>query len=274
MPRPSLRLTPHGHLVLEDAADAPELDERIASRLADAFSRGSGHGLLRLGAGEVGQALPPVFLWWRGFATRYVGGVVPATIARKIAAPTEAELASLVLTAPMMAGAEYLTPDVLRTLWREIAAALADVARRGENRPAELPQGPEPRLEPGRPRALQPGREPQRRRCAVRLPRHLHDPALRPGARAARAAGPGAARIRRRGQPREAAVAAAAGAARGRDLRLAAADGRRGRDFTTRCAGRRARRRACSPACPTWNVPASSCACRRRGAPAARRGRR
>ena len=34
-----------------------------------------------------------------------------------LAAPTEAELASLVLTAPMMAGAEYLTPDVLRALW-------------------------------------------------------------------------------------------------------------------------------------------------------------
>ena len=103
------------------------------------------------------------------------------------------------------------------------------VACRGKNRPAELPQGPESRLEPGRPRALQPGGEPQRRRCAVRLPRHLHDAAYRPGARAARAARPGAARIRRRGQSREAAVAAAAGAARRRDLRLAAADGRCGR---------------------------------------------
>ena len=102
MSRPSLRLTPHGHLVLEQSADAPELDEQVASRLDDAFARGSGHGLLRLGAGEVGQTLPPVFLWWRGFATRYVealclrpsgqnGAAVP-----DIAEPTEAELASLV----------------------------------------------------------------------------------------------------------------------------------------------------------------------------------
>ena len=35
----------------------------------------------------------------------------------------ESELAALVLTAPMMAGAEYLTQDVLRTLWEEMTAA-------------------------------------------------------------------------------------------------------------------------------------------------------
>jgi superfamily II DNA or RNA helicase len=136
MSHPSLRLTPHGHLVIELSPDAPEIDERIAGRLSDAFGRGGGFGLLQLGAGEVGHILPPVFLWWRGFAARYVaalclqssgaeGGVTSPSALPDIAAPTEAELASLVLTAPMMAGAEYLTPDVLRALWREIATALA-----------------------------------------------------------------------------------------------------------------------------------------------------
>jgi superfamily II DNA or RNA helicase len=124
MSRPSLHLTPHGHLVLEDSSDAPALDAGVASRLADAFSRGSGHGLLRLGAGEVGQTLPPLFLWWRGFAKRYVGELC-LQASPELAPPTEAELASLVLTAPMMVGAEYLTPDVLRILWGEIAASLA-----------------------------------------------------------------------------------------------------------------------------------------------------
>ena len=136
MSRPSLRLTPHGHLVLEPSADAPEIDARIAERLSDAFARGGGHGLLQLGAGEVGQTLPPVFVWWRGFAARYVaalclqspgtdGGAASSSAIPDVAAPTEAELASLVLTAPMMAGAEYLTPDVLRALWQETATALA-----------------------------------------------------------------------------------------------------------------------------------------------------
>ena len=72
MPHPSLRLTPHAHLIFEDASDAPELDARVAARLAEAFSRGSGEGLLRLGAGEVGQALPPLFLWWRGGLRRWL----------------------------------------------------------------------------------------------------------------------------------------------------------------------------------------------------------
>ena len=80
-------------------------------------------GSFSLGAGEVGQALPPVFVWWRGFAARYVAGLClhePGTqtgVLPDIPAPTEADLASLVLTAPMMTGAEYLTPDVLRGLW-------------------------------------------------------------------------------------------------------------------------------------------------------------
>src|SRR5207245_8459299 len=72
MPRLGLRLTPRRHILLEAAGDAPVLDDRIAERLADAFARGTGHGLLRLGAGEVGQALPPAFVWWRGFAARSV----------------------------------------------------------------------------------------------------------------------------------------------------------------------------------------------------------
>ena len=100
----------------------------MASRLADAFARGSGHGLLRLGAAELGQHLPPLFLWWRGFATRYVGALClqsSGTGVPDIAPPGEGDLASLVLTAPMMTGAEYLTADVLRALWQEIAAALA-----------------------------------------------------------------------------------------------------------------------------------------------------
>src|SRR5215475_2095751 len=114
MPHPSLRLTPHGHLVLEEAADAPELDERIASRLSAAFARGSGDGLVQLGAGEVGHALPSLFLWWRGFAGQYVAALClqpgnPDGALPEVPPPDEAELAARVLTAPMMAGAEYLT---------------------------------------------------------------------------------------------------------------------------------------------------------------------
>ena len=234
-----LRVTPHGHLVCAPQDEAPSVDEAIAARLAEAFTRGSGHGLLRLGAAEVGQALPPVFAWWRGFAARYVTALCLYGAGRRrlsrdrpeVPAPTETELAELVLTEPMMAGAEYLTPDVLRALWDgDRAGGIASLAATG-GRSAGLPQGPEPGLEPGRPRAFQSGREPPRRRSAVRVHGDLHDAALGAGQGAASAAGPGAARIRRRGEPRQAALAAAAGAACRRDLRLAAADGRCRRDF-------------------------------------------
>ncbi len=126
MPGLGLRLTPHGRLIAEDQDDAPEIDGAVRARLAAAFAQGSGAGLVRLGAGEVGQALPPVFVWWRGFATRYVGAVCLNASGREddvtlpvVPPPDAGELASLVLTAPMMAGAEYLTDAVLLPLWDE-----------------------------------------------------------------------------------------------------------------------------------------------------------
>src|SRR5688500_7357608 len=121
----SLRLTPHGHLIAEAREDASDLDDSLAERLGKAFAQGTGYGLLQLGAGEIGQALPPVLAWWRAFAARYVaalclhaagaGEEAPPANVPDVPAPGEADLASLALTAPMMTGAEYLTPEVLRS---------------------------------------------------------------------------------------------------------------------------------------------------------------
>ena len=130
----SLRLTPHGRLLLEAAADGPFLDDRVAERLTTAFATGSGPGLMQLGAGEVGQALPPVFVWWRGLGSRYVAALCLLTsddTVPVVPPPNAAELAELVLTAPMMPGAEYLSADVLTALWREIGAAFGQAAEVG-----------------------------------------------------------------------------------------------------------------------------------------------
>jgi superfamily II DNA or RNA helicase len=125
--RLGLRLTPHGRLLLESAPDAPILDDDAAERLAEAFTLGSGHGLMQLGAGEVGQPLPPAFVWWRDFAARYVGALCgqPEAATADAPPPTGEELAALLPTAPMMPGAEYLTEDVLLALWAELSAAFA-----------------------------------------------------------------------------------------------------------------------------------------------------
>ena len=110
------------------------LGDRVVERLTEAFAGGAGAGLMQLGAGEVGQALPPLFLWWRGFASRYVAALCILTSDDSLPAvppPTAAELAELVLTAPPMPGAEYLTADLLTDLWHEIGAAFAPAAKTG-----------------------------------------------------------------------------------------------------------------------------------------------
>jgi superfamily II DNA or RNA helicase len=122
-------LTPHGHLTLANEDDAQALDSQLAQRLQTAFARGSGHGLLQLGAGEAGVTIPPVFSYWREFGARYVTSLCTLPEATAGAAkthvppPPQAELEWLALAVPPMTGAEYLTAAVLQSLWQELDAA-------------------------------------------------------------------------------------------------------------------------------------------------------
>src|ERR1035441_6709639 len=124
-----LSLTPHGRLVLIHDAGAPILDSGLAHRLLEAFERGSGHGLLLLGADEAGTALPPVHSYWREFGARYVTALCTqqdGDAARKrapVAAPPDEELERMAVAAPPMMGAEYLTAATLEALWQELDAA-------------------------------------------------------------------------------------------------------------------------------------------------------
>jgi superfamily II DNA or RNA helicase len=122
-------LTPHGRLLLAEADEAPALPAALSQRLQEAFERGSGHGLLQLGAGEVGTVLPPVFGYWRDLGARYVTAVctLPDVDAGRALAPipplpTQA-LDALTSSVPPMTGAEYVTWSVLEALWDAIDAA-------------------------------------------------------------------------------------------------------------------------------------------------------
>ena len=121
-------LTPHGRLTLVQDDDAAA-EAELAERLQRAFARGSGHGLLQLGANEIGAALPPTLSYWREFAAQYVTAVctLPDTGAEPakthVPVPPNSELDQLVLAAPPMTGAEYLTAAVLSALWQELDAA-------------------------------------------------------------------------------------------------------------------------------------------------------
>src|SRR5712691_5555579 len=122
-------LTPHGRLLLAPVDDAPELAPDQSRRIEESFARGSGHGLLQLGAAEVGSVLPPVFGYWREFSARFVTAVCTLSDAgdRGVLAPVPAlsndALESLALAAPPMTGAEYVTAPVLQALWDALDAA-------------------------------------------------------------------------------------------------------------------------------------------------------
>ena len=129
-------LTPHGLLTLGPTGEALTLAPEQSSRLAQAFGRGSGHGLLSLGVDEVGTVLPPVLSYWRELGARYVtalcalpgigeGGTKPP-----VPGPANAELERMAAAVPPMTGAEYLTAAVLADLWRATDAAFdAEFAR-------------------------------------------------------------------------------------------------------------------------------------------------
>ena len=119
-------LTPHGHLLLAAEADAPPLPEEVRERVIESFAAGAGHGLLHLGTTEIGRILPPVWAWWRDFAARYVSALcaTPEGGGISVAVPIVAELNTLITDAPPMSGAEYLTANVLATLWGETDTAL------------------------------------------------------------------------------------------------------------------------------------------------------
>jgi non-specific serine/threonine protein kinase len=133
-------LTPHGALMLSSADDAAAVDERLGERLQQAFASGPGHGLLCLGADQVGATLPPALSYWRDLGARYVSalcalpGLGDSQVKPSVPPPSDEELERLAAVVPPMMGAEYLTASVLADLWRE-----TDKAFDAERAAAELP---------------------------------------------------------------------------------------------------------------------------------------
>jgi non-specific serine/threonine protein kinase len=122
-------LTPRGHLHLAASDDAPPLDPTLAEGLQQAFARGAGHGLLRLGADEIAVPLAPDLRYWRDFAARYVSAVCTHASVEEDRAPVQVppppaeELSALASIVPPMTGAEYVTAAVLAELWTQLDTA-------------------------------------------------------------------------------------------------------------------------------------------------------
>src|SRR5215831_5418825 len=71
----ALSLTPHSRLVLISDPTEQPLSAELGKRLQRTFERGTGHGLLLLGAEQPSTALPLVLGWWREFGARYVSAL-------------------------------------------------------------------------------------------------------------------------------------------------------------------------------------------------------
>src|SRR5207245_10105974 len=120
-----------GHAETDSPAPA------VAERIRKAVERGSGQGLLQLGAVELGSALPPSLAFGREFGHLFMARLTAMPMLAEewatvdLPAPN-AELERLAAAAPPITGAEYLDGALLGALWGELqTAAREDIAAVG-----------------------------------------------------------------------------------------------------------------------------------------------
>ncbi len=119
-----VRITPVGHLLPAfEPGHAPGLTEPVQKAL-EALRGSPAAGLFELAARSFSGGLPPQLAFWRDLASRYLGEIchTPAGTAdlEPVAAPPASDLAELMLSAPPMPGAEYLTADVIASIWTSL----------------------------------------------------------------------------------------------------------------------------------------------------------
>jgi superfamily II DNA or RNA helicase len=137
----SVLVTPGGSLrLVPDPESQPALSEAAAKRLERAFEQSSAEGLLLLAAAEMDRELPPPLVFWRDVARRLFQEVCHLgedgfSQWRAIPAPPDEELSQWVAEAPPMRGLEYLSAELLRTLWTQLRDLVAD-------RACDYPEGP------------------------------------------------------------------------------------------------------------------------------------
>lgn len=130
----NLAISPAGHAHLEYVPGNSDLSPPAATRISRAFERGGSHGLLHLGAVELGIWLPPSLSFGRELAHLFMARLCAAPDLASQWADIEipipgVELEQLAAAIPPMVGAEYLNAARLETLWADLqAAACAEIA--------------------------------------------------------------------------------------------------------------------------------------------------
>ena len=131
-----LAFTPSGHLTAIESTDVEQGSSGVSpiatagpgiDKAVKAFASSQAEGLFVLATARFEESLTPSLSYWREFAGRYLTELchTPLTADTQLDAiepPSPAERATLLLSAPPMSGAEYLTDDALMALWRDLDA--------------------------------------------------------------------------------------------------------------------------------------------------------
>ena len=115
-----IRLTPTGQLRWEAPEGEPE--SAVFAPLRKAFQADWREGLFTLAAEKLNLDAPTL-RYWQALAERYLTGLchIPGAMETfEVEAPSPADYASLVLTAPPMQGGEYLSDAVLQHIWEAL----------------------------------------------------------------------------------------------------------------------------------------------------------
>ncbi len=115
-----LALSPSGRLTIS-SADHPANSD--AGRIAKAFSEDAAPGLFALAAHRLDASWSLSAGYWREFAARYLSELCQTPSGTDAAIeeiPPPSDLPLRLLSAPPMTGAEYLSRDVLESLWRDL----------------------------------------------------------------------------------------------------------------------------------------------------------
>jgi non-specific serine/threonine protein kinase len=123
----------HGHIYL-DAQDMAEgnLATSDYEKIKPFFDRAGAAGVLYLGILEFTCPLPPSFFFWQTFAKRFItrfcrhSQVSDLEQTVDLSVPDEKDLLEMIPLVPFMKGAEYITVDLLRDVWREVHKCLQE----------------------------------------------------------------------------------------------------------------------------------------------------
>jgi non-specific serine/threonine protein kinase len=122
----AVSMTPAGRLVVEAAPQAqPAMEEELARQVDAAFGQSSAEGLLVLASAPFDRPLPETLVFWRDFGRRYFHVLCHtsedgAAKWERCDPPGDDHLDLLIADAPPMRGLEYLSPETLGALWREL----------------------------------------------------------------------------------------------------------------------------------------------------------